>query len=125
MPSTISDNNSSSDDEYIFLIHSPTKSPNAQATLKVNSIPIKFNVDSGATVDLMYMISYDLLKNKRMSLQRSNIKNFIYGPDIPIELKRQFQAQIESRNRFAVSQINVAACKGRNLLSAKQHKIDA
>ena len=76
-------------------------------------------MDFGATVDLMEMPSCDLLKNKGISLQMSNIKIFAYGSDIPIKLKGQYQAQIESKDRLAVSQIYVAAFKGGNLLNAK------
>ena len=44
---------------------------------------------------------------------------YSHGSDTPIKLKGQFQAQIESKKQYTVSQVHVANGSGGNLLGAK------
>ena len=52
-------------------------------------------------------------------MRKSHTKVYSYGSDTPIKFKGQFQAQIESKKQYTVSQVYVANGSGGNLLSAK------
>ena len=62
--------------------------------------------------------TYDRIKGK-VRLQKSAMKIFAYGTDNPLPLKGRFQAEIESKNKYTVSQIYVIQGTSGNLLSAK------
>ena len=85
----------------------PNKSPRTKVTVNVNNVPIKFTVDTGATIDLIDSHTYQQLQHK-ITLRKSHTKVYSYGSDTPIKLKGQFQAQIESKKQYTVSQVHVA-----------------
>ena len=55
----------------------------------------------------------------QMTLHKSNTKIYAYGATKPLPLTGQFQATIESKTRYTVSQFYVVEGKSGNLLSAK------
>ena len=114
--SSSSDN--SSDDYYVYAIKNKNGDPCTKVTVKVNNVPINFTVDTGATIDLIDSHTYQQLQHK-ITLGKSHTEVYSYGSDTPIKLKGQFQAQIESKKQYTVSQVHVANGSGGNLLSAK------
>ena len=114
--SSSSDNGS--DDDYVYAIKNKNGDPRTKVTVKVNNVPIKFTVDTGATIDLIDSHTYQQLQHK-ITLRKSHTKVYSYGSDTPIKLKGQFQAQIKSKKQYTVSQVHVANRSGGNLLSAK------
>ena len=77
-----------------------------------------FLIDTGATVDIIDANTFEKLR-KKVSLQKSTTKIYAYGFQTPLPLKGQFQATLESKKRYTVSQIYVIDGAGGNLLSAK------
>ena len=77
-----------------------------------------FLIDTGATVDIIDANTFEKLR-KKVSLQKSTTKMYAYGFQTPLPLKGQFQATLESKKRYTVSQIYVIDGAGGNLLSAK------
>ena len=75
-------------------------------------------VDTGATVDIIDSTTYAKFKRKS-SLRKSSTKIFAYGFHTPLPQNGQFQATLESKKRYTVSQIYVIDGAGGNLLSAK------
>ena len=114
--SSSSDN--SSDDDYVYAIKNKNGDPHTKVTVNINNVPIQFTVDTGATIDLIDSHTYQQLQHK-ITLRKSHTKVYSYGSDTPIKLKGQFQAQIESKKQYTVSQVHVANGSGGNLLSAK------
>ena len=78
---------------------------------------VHFLIDTGATVDIIDSNTFEKL-NKKVSLQKSSTKIYAYGFQAPLPLKGQFQATLESKKRYTVSQIYVIDGAG-GLLSAK------
>ena len=75
-------------------------------------------VDTCATVDIIDSTTYAKLKRKS-SLRKSSTKIYAYGFHTPLPLNGQFQATLESKKRYTLSQIYVIDGAGGNLLSAK------
>ena len=94
------------------------KSKKTHATVKVNGKDVQFLVNTGATVDIIDSTTFGKL-NKKVSLQKSSTKILAYGFQTPLPLKGQFQAAIESKRQYTVSQLYVIDSTGGNLLSAK------
>ena len=84
----------------------------------INRQNVHFLIDTGATVDIIDSNTFEKL-NKKVSLQKSLTKIYAYGFQIPLPLKGQFQATLEAKKRYTVSQIYVIDGAGGNLLSAK------
>ena len=85
----------------------------------MNNTHVSFIVDTGATVDLKdSQKTYEPLKHN-VTLRKSRTKIYAYGSSKPLSLKGQFQATLESKTQYIVSQIYVVEGKGGNLLSAK------
>jgi len=117
-PTSSSNSDTSSDDEFVYALEHNERDPRTRVTLLINSVATKLTVDTGATIDLTDSNTYENLKHK-VSLHKSHTKVYSYGSNTPLKLKGQFQAQIETKKQFAVSQIHVSCGSGRNLLSAK------
>ena len=108
---------SGSEDDYAYTIGGhPNK--RLQTTARIQSQNITFLIDTGATVDLIDSDTYELLKNQ-VSLRKSSTKIYAYGAKTPLPVKGQFQATVESKERYTVSQFYVVEGRGGNLLSAK------
>ena len=75
-------------------------------------------MDTGASVDIIDSPTFEKLQGT-VKLVNINTKIYPYGSETPLSLKGQFQALIESKKRYAVTQIYVVEGAGGNLLSAK------
>ena len=105
------------EEDYVYTISKEIKGK-AHTTIKINGQDVLFLVDTGATVDIIDSVTYEKLK-KKGSLQRSSTKIYAYGFQTPLPLKGQFQATLESKKRYATSQLYVIDGAAGNLLSAK------
>ena len=84
----------------------------------MNNTHVSFIVDTGATVDLIDLKTYESLKCN-VTLGKSTTKTYAYDTSKPLSLKGQFETILESKTQCTVSQIYVVEGKGSNLLSAK------
>ena len=108
---------SSEEEDYVYTVSQETRQK-THATVKINGQDVLFLVDTGATVDIIDSTTYAKLKRKS-SLRKSSTKIYAYGFQTPLPLNGQFQATLESKKRYTVSQIYVIDGTGGNLLSAK------
>ena len=115
-----SDNESdgSSSDGYLYTVQEETHSSKLKTTLRIGDKDIMFLVDTGATVDIIDSSTYDKIKDG-VSLRKSTTKIYAYGSTAPLPIKGRFQATIESKKRYTVSQFYVVDGMGGNLVSAK------
>lgn len=87
--------------------------------MRVNGHDINFLIDTGATVDIIDACTYDKIQ-KDVTLKKTAMKIFAYGAEAPLPLKGRFQATVESKKRYTVSQLFVVEdSKSGNLMSAK------
>ena len=107
----------SSEDDYVYTV-SKEQNKKTHANVTVNGQNVHFLIDTGATVDIIDANTFEKLR-KKVSLQKSTTKIYAYGFQAPLPLKGQFQATLESKKRYTVSQIYVIDGAGGNLLSAK------
>ena len=112
-----SNTESSEEEDYVYTVSQETRQK-THATVKINGQDVLFLVDTGATVDIIDSTTYVKLKRKS-SLRKSSTKIYAYGFQTPLPLNGQFQATLESKKRYTVSQIYVIDGTGGNLLSAK------
>ncbi len=71
-----------------------------------------------ASVDLINTATFEKLKDE-VDLERATTKIYAYGADSPLKLQGCFQAMIESKTKYAVTNFHVVDGPGGNLLSAK------
>ena len=119
--SEVSDSDTgSTDSDYVYAVQKQENATHGvkKTTLKINNKQVQFLVDTGATVDLVDSKTYELLRNQ-VTLHKSNTKIYAYGATKPLPLTGQFQATIESKTPYTVSQFYVVEGTGGNLLSAK------
>ena len=107
----------SSEDDYVYTV-SKEQNKKTHANVIVNGQNVHFLIDTGATVDIIDANTFEKLR-KKVSLQKSTTKIYAYRFQTPLPLKGQFQATLESKKRYTVSQIYVIDGAGGNLLSAK------
>ena len=95
----------STDSDYVCAVQKQENATNGvkKTTLKINNEQVRFLVDTGATVDLVHSKTYELLRNQ-VTLHKSNTKIYAYGATKPLILTGQFQATIESKTQYTVSQ---------------------
>ena len=108
---------SSPEEDYVYTV-SKEQNEKTHANVKLNGQNVHFLIDTGATVDIFDSNTFEKL-NKKLSLQKSSTKIYAYRFQTPLPLKGQFQATLESKKRYTVSQIYVIDGAGGNLLSAK------
>ena len=111
----------SSEEDYVYTV-SKGQNKKTYVNVRVNGQNVHFLIDTGATVDIIDSNTFEKL-NKKVSLQKSSTKIYAYGFQTRVPLKGQFQATLESKKRYTVSQIYVIDGAGGNLLSTKQPKI--
>ena len=68
-----SSSGNSSDDDYVYAIKNKNGDPRTKVTVQVNNVPIKFTVDTGATIDLIDSHTYQQLQHK-ITLRKSHTK---------------------------------------------------
>ena len=102
---------------YVVQPERPNSDTIKKLSLKVNQQPVKFLVDTGATVDVVDTATYEQLC-EGATLHKTHTKIFAYGATKPLPLKGRFQATIESKSRYTVPQIYITEGTGGNLLSA-------
>ena len=109
---------SSSDDEYAYALDKKRTHSTHKTFLRLNDSNVKFLIDTGATVDVIDNPTFQSLQ-KKVNLEPTNTKIFVYGSSTPLKLHGCFQASIESKSRYTVSTFYVVDGPGGNLLSAK------
>ena len=111
----------SSEEDYVYTV-SKEQNKKTHVNVTVNGQNVHFLIDTGTTVNIIDSSTFEKL-NKKVSLQKSSTRIYAYGFQTPSPLKGQFQATLESKKRYTVSQIYVIDGARANLLSAKKPKI--
>lgn len=75
--------------------------------IKVNTVPIRFQIDSGADVNIIDEDSFSKLK-ERMTLGKSRAKLFLYNSVTPLPILGKFTAAIATKKRYDVTDFYVA-----------------
>lgn len=96
---------SSSDDEYVYTIHAVKGQNNVPVTtIKINNIPVCFQIDSGAGVNIINEHEFSKIsKTVNLNLQKSDKKLYSYGSDQSLSLAGCFVADIESSNTIDIA----------------------
>ena len=107
--SEVSDSDTgSTGSDYVYAVQKQENATHGvkKTTLKINNKQFQLLVDTGATVDLVDSKTYELLRNQ-VTLDKSNTKIYAYRATKPLPLTGQFQAAIESKIQYTVSQFYV------------------
>jgi hypothetical protein len=99
-------NLSDSEDEYrVSAVKEKEKVCN-KVKININAIPIKFQIDSGADVNIIDEDTFVTLKGK-VTLKKSNAKWFAYNSSSPLPLVGKFTAAIVTKKRYDVADFYV------------------
>ncbi|CAB4032489.1 Hypothetical predicted protein, partial [Paramuricea clavata] len=74
--------------------------------ININAVPIKFQIDSGADVNIIDEDTFVTLKGK-VTLKKSNAKLFAYNSSSPLSLVGKFTAAIATKKRYDVADFYV------------------
>ena len=91
--------NSSSDEEYLYTI-TDKKSDN-KVNVTIGGSQIKIAVDTGATINVIDYNTFEKMKD--IKLTRTNMKAFAYSKKSPVEFIGKFEALIETKKRMSVA----------------------
>ena len=119
-----STSNSSSDSdsgsEHMFTIQQAQQSKHPYSTLRVNGVPMKIMVDSGASVNVLGPEDFEHLSKQSkepISLQKTNTKIHAFGENNPIPLLGKVETLVESKHCMTVATIYITASQYGKLLS--------
>ena len=92
-----------SDDEYLFQINAKP-----DVIVKIDDHPVKFLRDSGASVDIIDLNTYnEINEQKKIQLHNTATKIFTYGSKDPLSLEGMFYANVNYGTSHHLSRIYV------------------
>ena len=91
--------NSSSDEEYLYTIID--KKSDNKVNVTIGGSQIKIAVDTGATINVIDYNTFEKMKD--VKLTRTNMKAFAYSKKSPVEFIGKFEALIETKKRMSVA----------------------
>ena len=100
---------SSTPEEYLFAL-TPTydKQKALTVAIKLNDIPIKMMVDTGASIDIIDEPTYAMMqKSKPVCLSRPINRVFAYGSTTQLPVLGRFNGTLESKKKIAITDIHV------------------
>ena len=81
--------------------------------MKIDNVPIKMMVDSGATTDIIDETTFrDLQRHTSLTVAKSKPRILPYGSTTPLPLLGKFTARLETKFCYTVA--SIYACKGGN-----------
>ena len=131
------ESSSSSDDEYLYSLHSvPTTNSCTIAnlrdvdppktTVKIANVPLHMLIDSGASINVIDETAYHTITNHRhnkfnnnLALRPTSTKVYTYGGTKPLPVLGTFTTHVESKARFSPATIYVIKGSPGCLLSYK------
>ena len=90
------EDNTDSDDEYLFAIGSNMEDNTVQITVEGTLIPVI--VDSGASVNVLDSATFNRLSESGVVLRDSRVKIYAYGSKTPLPVKGIFNAMCQPLN---------------------------
>ncbi len=73
---------SSSDDEYLYVLGTPSPNKAPMVTVEVNTIPVRMMIDTGASADIMDETSFnEICECCKINLKPPTKRIFAYGSD--------------------------------------------
>ena len=88
------EDNTDSDDEYLFAIGSNREDNTVQITVEGTLIPVI--VDSGASVNVLDSATFNRLSESGVILRDSRVKIYAYGSKTPLPVKGIFKANVST-----------------------------
>ncbi len=111
---------SSSDDEYLYVLGTPSPNKAPMVTVKVNTIPVRMMIDTGASADIMDETSFnEICECCKINLKPPTKRIFAYGSDSQLVVLGQFTARIGIASLSVESTIHVLQRGNGSLLSCK------
>lgn len=109
--------------EYAYHVDAGQTSPTMsnkqpQVRVYVNKTPIKFIIDSGATVNVIDDVTLSAMKSPP-TLRNARSKLYAYGAKSPMVVRGTFHALFESTGKITEGDVYVAQGRGGSLLSFK------
>ena len=102
---------SDSEDEYRVSAVTGKKKVCNKVKVNINTVPIKFQIDSGADVNIIDEDTFVTLK-RQVTLKKSNAKLFAYNSSSPLSLVGKFTATIATKKRYDVADFYVIKGSG-------------
>ena len=95
-------------EEYLFALTSPSNGKKALiVALKLNDLPVKMMVDTGASIDIIDESTYEMMqKSKPVCLSHPCNRIFAYGSRSQLPVLGKFKGTLESRNKIAIKDIH-------------------
>jgi len=96
-------------EEYLFALTPPSDGKKALiVTLKLNDLPVKMLVDTGASIDIIDESTYEMMqKSQSVCLSRPSNRIFAYGSKTQLPVLGKFKGTLESRNKIAITDIHI------------------
>ena len=93
-------NESEEEDEYrVSVVKEKAKGGHNKITAKIDKVPLQFQIDSGADVNIIDEDSFSKLKGQ-VTLKYSRAKLFAYNSTVPLPLLGKFTATITTKKRY-------------------------
>ena len=96
-------------EEYLFALSPPSDGKKAlTVALKLNDLPVKMMVDTGASIDIIDESTYDMMqKSKSVCLAGPSNRIFAYGSQTQLPVLGKSKGTLESRNKIAITDVHV------------------
>ena len=94
------------DDSYRVSSVKSSKKYRSHVTVKVGNHPVRFQIDSGADVNIMDAKTFSHIKS-RVKLSKCNTRLYAYGSKTPLQLLGKFTATLSNSEKYDVADIYV------------------
>ena len=113
------DPESSSDDEYLYILSQDARGSRIPTmSVMINEIPVDMIIDTGASIDILDETAYHKVNcSGKITLQPSTKQLFAYGSKSQLHVIGSFEATITCRNNCTVSTLHVLEGSRGSLLS--------
>ena len=114
-----SDPDSSSDDEYLYVLSQDTHgSKIPRMSVMINEIPVDMIIDTGASIDILDETAYHKFNySRKITLKPSTKQLFAYGSKSQLHVIGSFEATVTFRSNRTVSTLHVLQGSHGSLLS--------
>ena len=105
-----SSDSDTSEDSYVYAVDGKMNRKDAKIVVKLDGKKIPFQIDTGASVNIISENRLKLLKGNDVPLKKSKSKLYPYGSSNPLPVIGWFTAEIETKSKTNVAKIYV--CRG-------------